>query len=60
MIKQQYNVGDIVWFRRGRNKEYGLITQVYSNVVHISCFRNGELDALFPQTFGTYWGVVGK
>lgn len=56
-------VGDIIWFlsrtsRRATDKEYGVVTAVYVNIVHATCFKNNELEAFFPQTFGTYWGVM--
>ena len=56
-------IGDIIWFlsrtsRRAADKEYGIITATYVNVVHAVAFKDGKQEAFFPQTFGTYWGVV--
>jgi hypothetical protein len=64
--KSNYNdvkVGDIIWFldrysRRATDKEYGVITGAWVNLVHASCFKNGSQEAFFPGTFGTYWGVI--
>jgi len=57
------NIGDIIWFlsrtsRRASDKEYGIVTATYVNVVHVIAFKDGKLEGFFPQTFGTYWGVV--
>jgi hypothetical protein len=57
------NIGDIIWFlsrtsRRATDKEYGIITATYVNVVHAVAFKDGKQEAFFPQTFGTYWGVI--
>ena len=56
-------IGDIIWFlsrtsRRAADKEYGIITATYVNVVHAVAFKDGKQEAFFPQTFGTYWGVL--
>lgn len=56
-------IGDIIWFlsrtsRRVTDKEYGVVTATYVNVVHAVAFKNNQQEAFFPQTYGVYWGVI--
>lgn len=56
-------IGDIIWFlsrtsRRVTDKEYGVVSAIYVNCVLVVAFKNGQQEAFFPQTYGTYWGVV--
>lgn len=63
----QIEVGDIVWFydplakatrRKGDQRQHGVVTGTWANVLHVSCFNNGRNEALFPQTYNVYWGVL--